>query len=133
MADSCACLQAIVELHDFFAAWYRGDEGADLGVMEAALGDEFRLVTPKATVVPRGAIIDATRDQHGAYPSARIEIRPVRCSQVRGLHLSTYEEWQYDDEERPARLSTAVLSTTDNGWQWHVVHETWLDQGTSAG
>ena len=133
MADACACRAAIEELHDFFAAWYRGDDDADMSLMEAALTDDFRLITPKATVVSREDILEATRNQRGAYPSARIEIRPVQCSHVRGLHLSTYEEWQYDDEERPARLSTAVLSSSDDGWQWHVVHETWLEQGTSAG
>lgn len=132
MAESCSCRAAIVELHDFFAAWYRGDTGADIDLMEAALTDEFRLITPKATVVSRAEILKATRDQRGAYPSARIEIEPVLCSRVRGLHVSTYEEWQYDDEERPARLSTAVLSTTDGRWKWHVVHETWLGQGDTA-
>jgi len=132
MADGCSCVAAIVDLHDFFAAWYRGDRNADIALMEEVLADEFRLITPKATVVVRNEILEGTRDQRGAHPSARIEIKPVHCTKVRGLHLSTYEEWQYDDDHRPARLSTAVLSTADDGWRWHVVHETWLEPGDSA-
>lgn len=132
MPDTCACVSPIVELHDFFAAWYRGDAGADIALMESALAPEFRLITPKATVIDRTSIMQATVDQRGSHPEARIEIRPTVCTQARGLHLSSYEEWQFDDVDRPARLSTAVLSTTDGGWRWHLVHETWLEQGTSA-
>ncbi len=132
MAEACDCQAAIVELHDFFAAWYRGDHGVDIGVMENALAVDFRLVTPKATVVARDRIIEATVAQRGAHPESRIEVRPVTCTRVRGLHLSTYEEWHHEETERPARLSTAVLSPTGAGWRWHLVHETWLDPGRSA-
>lgn len=134
MADApCSCVPALVELHDFFAAWYRGDDAADITLLENALASDFRLITPKATIVDRQRVIQATREQRGDSPSAGIEIKPIACSQARGLHLSTYEEWQSDDVERPARLSTAVLSTVDGAWQWHLVHETWLNEAGQTG
>ena len=133
MDPNCSCVTALVELHDFFAAWYRGDEHADIGLLERALGSDFRLVPPAGVVVTRDEIVEATLSKRGEHPDARIEIKPVGCTQVRGVHLATYEEWQHEEIDRPARLSTAVLTRQDEGWQWHVVHETWLDQGTSAG
>ena len=132
MPDHCECVPAIVELHDFFAAWYRGDAAADMALMERVLAPDFRLVTPKGAMFDRAAILEGTRNQHGQHADARIEIRPVVCTRARGLHLSTYEEWQFDDVERPARLSTAVLSSDGDGLLWHVVHETWLEEGTSS-
>lgn len=133
MAEPCECAAAIADLHDFFAAWYRGEPTADISTLESALAADFRLVTPKATVVERAAIVDATRRRHGGFPNSQIEIKPVACSRARGLHLSTYEEHQIDDTERSVRLSTAVLSSVGDGWSWHLVHETWLNQGPSAG
>ena len=91
MADQCDCVPAIVELHDFFAAWYRGDDGADMALMERVLAPDFRLITPKGTMLDREAIVTGTRNQHGQYSNARIEIRPVACTRARGLHLSTYD------------------------------------------
>lgn len=130
--NECPCVPAIVELHDFFAAWYRGDKGADIAVLERALSDDFRLMSPKGKLVERKVIVDATKQQHAAHPTAAITIKPVQCTQERGLHLSTYEEWQFDDEDKPARLSTAVMSRIGDSWRWFLVHETWLPQGTSA-
>lgn len=129
MADSCECASALTDLHDFFAAWYRGDEAADLGQLEAALDAEFRLVTPDAALVDRAAIVAATAAKRGAYRDAAIRVVPRTCTRLRGVHIATYEEWQADDPERPARLSTAVLTHDDGRWRWHVVHETWMTAG----
>lgn len=127
MSDAaCACTQAIDNLHEFFAAWYRGEESAHLHTLEAALADDFRLITPDAAIVDRTAIVAGTAAKRGAWQGAHIRIVPRVCTQLRGVHLSTYEEWHADDVEQPGRLSTAMLTRDDDAWLWHVVHETWI-------
>lgn len=126
MAEACECLAALVRLHDFFAAWYRGESTADLATLEKALAADFKLITPDAAIIDRNAVVAATAAKRGAFPDSQIRIDARHCTRLRGLHVSTYEEWQADDIERPARLSTAVLDVVDGDWRWHLVHETWL-------
>lgn len=134
MSERGRAEREIVELHDFFTAWFRGDlanDGAAFARFEEALADGFTIITPGGIVLSRDRILDAVRDGHGSDASARIWIEDVRVRQEScEVVIATYEEWQRSGEA-PARgrLSTVVFQRDDaamNGWRWLHVHETWL-------
>ena len=127
MTETCKCHQEVARLHQFFQDWFQGTLSVDeFSVCEQALADGFTIVTPAGEMVERSEILEAIRVHRGGEP-AQFQIRTVgrSCQQVRGLHLSTYEEHQ-SGARSTVRLSTAVLGTADDGFVWHAVHETWI-------
>lgn len=119
---ACSCFSTIIALHDFFAGWYRGD-AVDLAVMEDALADDFRIVTPNAEVRTRAEIVGPVRAARSTRPDAEIRVVDRGCQRVRGLHLATYEEHQRLGGTSNSRVSTAIISLIDGRWRWHHVHE----------
>jgi hypothetical protein len=127
MTETCECHHEVARLHRFFQDWFQGTLSVDkFAVCEQALTDGFTIVTPSGEMVERREILEAIRVHRGGEP-AEFQIRTVgrSCQQVRGLHLSTYEEHQ-SGARSTVRLSTAVLGSADGGFVWHAVHETWI-------
>ncbi|MFW2381188.1 MAG: hypothetical protein ACN4GZ_05465 [Acidimicrobiales bacterium] len=127
MADTCECHQEVARLHQFFQDWFQGVlDVDDFAVCEQALADGFTIITPGGDMVERKEILEAIRIHRGGEPAA-FQIRTVgrSCQQVRGLHLSTYEEHQ-TGTRATVRLSTAVIGSGETGFVWHAVHETWI-------
>lgn len=127
----------IIELHEFFQQWYRGelpntDEAFERFSRVMAL--DFQIILPDARVLDRDAILGHVRRGHGENREAAgdftIEIRHVRHRLTVGeIIIATYEEWQGDGEHQRGRLSSVVFAKSDampNGLQWRHLHETWL-------
>ena len=127
MSEHCVCYDEVARLHQFFQRWVRGDlEESAFAQCEQALAPGFTIITPAGALIARDEILPAIRRHRGGEP-ANFEIRtvPRTCQQVRGLHLSTYEEQQIG-ARTTSRLSTAVLGDRDGSLVWHSVHETWI-------
>jgi len=128
MSDTCSCHAEVARLHDFFQDWFRGTLEADaFAQCENALATGFTIVTPGGQLIERRQIVDAIRRHRGGEPAEfRITTVPRSCQQVRGLHISTYEEQQHGGARSTVRLSTAVLGEVEGALRWHSVHETWI-------
>lgn len=123
----------IVDLHDFFVAWYTGQADGDVTRVADALAPGFELVSPDGECLDRGTVLDAIRGRQATYYDGEfdIEIRNVTCL-ARGPELVTarYEEHQRTDSDATARISTATFraeADAPNGLRWAALQETWLD------
>ncbi len=131
MPERCECYDEIARLHDFFQGWFLGnlDESAFVQC-EEALAPGFTIVTPGGELIDRSHIVEAIRRHRGGEPpDFQIETVARSCQQVRGLHISTYEERQTGTRST-VRLSTAVIGNADGAFKWHSVHETWMTTAT---
>lgn len=127
MVEHCDCYDEVARLHRFFQDWFQGIlPEEDFASCEDALADGFTIVTPAGALIARAEILESIRTHRDGEPKDfTIETAGRHCQQVRGLHVTTYEEHQLGP--RPTvRLSTAVLSRSDEGFRWHAVHETWV-------
>ena len=128
----------IVELHQFFQDWYRGNDDAEFDRFDQALSDGFIIIMPDGRILGRDIIIEAVRGQHDSDSQAELEIRNVRLHEVHdNTAIFTYEEWQgRGGEDMRGRLSSVVFAFDDqapNGLVWLHVHETWLpEEDTTA-
>lgn len=131
--------QEIIELHDFFERWMRGDDPLTDDAFQrvrAVLADGFELIHPEGRRIEREPLLDRLRKAHGSRPEKKIWIEAPRLQFTRGVvQVATYEEWQEDDNGRDGRLSTAVFQRVPdapNGLVWRHVHETWLEPPSSS-
>lgn len=121
------------ELHEFFAAWFRGDrEQERFDRVAGALAPTFRLVRPDGTETDREAVLEGVRAARGTEaPSFRIDVRDLRVRRRLDDHcLVTYEEWQHRDGAWDGRRSTALLareSSAPAGVVWLDLQETRTD------
>lgn len=127
MSESCECHVEIARLHQFFQDWFQGGLAVEeFRLCEEALAPGFTIVTPGGDMVQREEILEAIRIHRGGEtPDFQIKTVGRSCQQVRGLHITTYEEHQ-TGARATVRLSTAVLGADDGVFRWHAVHETWL-------
>ncbi len=133
-ADADACRREIEALHVFFEGWFRGTIDATEAAFARfvdALADDFEIIPPSGTRVPRATLLVSVRDSHGSHPNTfEIDIRGVQSrSLADGQFLVVYEEWQRESAQTPwaARVSSAWLSRNPRapgGFTWHHVHET---------
>lgn len=126
-ADDPAVEAEIVQLHDFFTAWFRGerpDSDDAFAPLPSALADGFVLISPAGATMDRSAILQGVRGAHGSWAETdRIEIRNAEIRhRTADTIVATYEEWQTRGGEETTRISTVVFST---GLRWLHVHETW--------
>ena len=127
MSDQCDCHEEVARLHQFFQNWFQGKLApADFSLCEEALAPGFTIVTPGGDMVGRDEILEAIRIHRGGEgPEFQIRTVGRSCQQVRGLHISSYEEYQ-TGARSTVRLSTAVIGTDNDSFKWHAVHETWI-------
>lgn len=127
MPDACDCHQEVARLHQFFQDWFQGVLGVDeFTLCEQALAPGFTIVTPGGEMVQRDEILEAIRlHRGGETPDFRIRTVGRSCQQVRGLHITTYEEHQ-TGARSTIRLATAILGSSADFYSWHAVQETWI-------
>lgn len=127
MPDACVCFGEVAHLHDFFQGWFRGElDDEDFARCEAALAEDFIIVTPGGELIAREELLAALRRHRGREPDDfTIETLGRRCQQTNNVHLVTYEERQ-SGPRSTIRLSTAAITKTDGVFAWHSVHETWV-------
>jgi len=135
MARQALVQREIVELHDFFQRWFRGeipDQPSSFARFDQALAAGFEIVTPQGQALSRKRIIEAVRAGHGGEPDAEIWIDDARLIAEEGqLIVAAYKEWQRRGGETRGRQSTAVFRedpSAPSGLRWLWVHETWLPE-----
>ncbi|WP_435129511.1 hypothetical protein [Halobaculum sp. D14] len=122
-------------LHDFIEDWFAGrlPETA-FDHPEAALADDFRLITPRSERRDKDSVLSTLRSAHasksGSVPPFEISIERLTVRDDGDDHcLLTYEEWQRDDGDRTGRRSTALFRPAEaapNGVEWVHLHESWI-------
>lgn len=129
------CRQEVVDLHQFFQDWFRGelpDTDEAFARFGGVMAEGFEMVSPDGRAIDRAAIIDIVRSGRGEEPATEIWIENHRHRlTIGGLSLVTYEEWQESVGRKRGRLSSALLQLcedTPNGVRWLNVHETWLPE-----
>jgi hypothetical protein len=130
--------QEISELHDFFVQWFRpAGDGVhlDLGRCRAALGADFRQVTPDGKLLPRDLLLTRLAQGRGCRPADfRIEIADIDLIwEADDAVLLVYTEKQYGQGLETQRRSTAFLTrsaTAPCGVIWRHLQETWLQAPT---
>jgi len=123
----------IVELHDFFQGWLRGElEAGAFGRLEAALADDFGMVVPSGRRLERAEVVSGLREERGQVPSLEIRIEePALRAAGDGWRLALYRERQRREDGETTRISTVLFREDPdgpNGLRWVHVHETWAGE-----
>lgn len=133
------CEREVVELHQFFQEWFKGDlanSDESFTRLSSVIAQGFSIISPQGKKVSRDSLLNTLRDAYGAYSgddrSFRIWIKNFDVAFVaKDVLLATYEEWQDLDGEENSRTSTVLFhrnESTPNGVEWIHVHETMLSQ-----
>ena len=130
-ADRAA--REVIGLHDFFCAWLRPANGADLdpGRFERALAPGFRLIGPDGSVRDRETVVAWLHQMRGSRGADfRMEVTDFHAVWSKGdALLLEYVETQYLQGETTRRQSTALLCRAPAaplGIAWVHLQETWL-------
>ena len=121
----------IVELHDFFEAWFLGTD-VDFDRVESVLAPEFTIVGPDGEVEDRAATIGFLRDAYGSDDELNMITSDYRLlHEGRDTLVASYVETHLRGEKRWRRRSTVTFAREAkavNGLVWVRVHETWIDR-----
>ena len=122
----------VVRLHDFFAAWFRGELPED--AIETSLADalhkEFEIVPPSGAIMDRNVIIEAIRSARNTNPEFQIAIEEPRLlGSWPGFVLFQYVEHQFGirptgSEDR--RLATVLFERNKDTLIWRYLTEVGL-------
>lgn len=122
-------------LHSFFEDWFTGRGDRDIREFSDAMAPGFTIVMPSGRTSPREAIVGAVESAAGRG-SMSIEIAEPEVRYDDGIiAIVAYEEHQAWDGGRSSRQSTAVMRRDDRspgGWEWLLVHETWIEPPDQA-
>ena len=128
-----ACTREIIELHDFFQAWFTGtvnDDEANFERFAGVMDDAFTIIGPDGLLTELASLVDRLQRAHANYADLRIWTENHRLLRQHGdWLLCTYEEWQETPPATTVRLSSVLFQhddSTPNGVRWLHVHETWL-------
>jgi hypothetical protein len=126
-------IREVIELHGFFCAWLRPEDGSalDPGRFEWGFAPEFRLIGPDGRARDRQAIVDWLHALRGSRPAEfRMEVSDFRPVWTDGdAVLLEYVETQYLQDKTTQRQSTALLRRAPAapvGIAWVHLQETWL-------
>lgn len=121
----------ITELHDFFAAWFRGEPDLDFERVAGALEPSFRIVGPSGSEADRDQTLDQIRGAFGREPGLRIEIEAIAPVLTHpDVVIARYVEVHRREAAVTRRHSTAGFVPNPSapcGVGWLHVHETWLE------
>lgn len=123
----------IVELHDFFVAWFLGDAVAapDFGRFDAVMHGNFTMMPPDGAPVSLVDVAARVRAARGAAsPGYQIVIEDIRPVWESGDDIIvSYVEAQQRDGRWNRRRSSVLfsrLSTAPHGVEWRYLQETWM-------
>lgn len=131
------CHAEVFAFHRFLTHWYTAKEPQDKLLFTEftdVLTTDFQLIGPDGRIHSRKELADRVWNAYGAHAKAA---RPFKVwveefkgrSLAPGLHLCTYEEWQWVDGRTRLRQTTALFRESEqarNGVEWVHVHETWM-------
>lgn len=122
----------IVDLHNFFTAWFNGS--ADRDQLESRftsrLHKDVLFIPPEGQMMGRAFLQEGISRGYGTNADFRSHIRDVNIRYERGdLVLATYTEWQTGSKVSAqacnARVTTVLMQMTDP-LIWLHIQETWL-------
>lgn len=124
----------IVDLHDFFTAWFNGT--AERNELEpkflGRLHEKLVFIPPEGHLITGPMLRESFNNGYGTNPDFRIQIRDVSIRhQVGKTVLATYTEWQIGatpPEHTNNARATTVLMDVDTHITWRHIHETWLPE-----
>ena len=125
----------ISRLHDFFTQWFAGTIANRDDIFDREVGDTlvdgFVNIQPAGTMLSRDELLEQIRSGHGKNPAFNISVKNVRLHHhlPGDIRLVTYEEYQQgamNSAPENGRLSTALLRSVDEHFEWLWVHETAL-------
>jgi hypothetical protein len=125
--------QEVVALHAFFETWLGESESVmDFSEVEAAIGKDFRIISPDGTIEEREAIVSWIRGARGSRGSDfRIDASdPHAIWAGDGAVLMEYTEQQYRAGQTTRRRSTALFLASPaapRGVVWRHLQETWME------
>lgn len=128
----------IVDLHDFFTAWFNGTAQQD--ELEprflSRVHPGFTFIPPEGVVMTGEHLAAGFRQSHGSNKNFRIQIRDVVVRHEMGNRvLATYTEWQTgavrSENADNARFSTVLLELGEP-ITWLHLQETWLPEAIRA-
>ena len=126
----------IVAVHDFLAAWFRGELDQTDAVYSAGLADrlapEFVNIQPAGELLTRAQLLEPIKAAFGANPDFQISIADVDvrlADEAAGLVLATYVEHQQgarNSAPSNTRISTVMfrINEADGRLTWLHIHET---------
>jgi hypothetical protein len=132
----------IVELHEFFVSWFRGEvEKSDEYFQQrftARFADNFEYILPGGELLQLNALTDMLQGAYASSPEFKMNIRDVHSKNAADTDLAmvNYLELQtgaLNSSANNARISSALMKLDDatpNGVLWLNLHETWLDETT---
>ena len=129
----------IIEIHQFFMDWFTGSISNTEEVFFRffkVLTPNFELITPSGNIFHYTDVIEMIKSSYGSrsLPNSqfKIEIKNINVRfAFQSILGATYEEWQYSDDSKTARISTVIFqknNNTSNQLSWVHVHETWLEK-----
>ena len=127
--------EEVVALHAFFEIWFRESESVmDFSEVEAAIGKDFRLISPDGNTDEGSTVVSWIRDARGSRgPDFTIVVSdPLVVWAGDGAALLEYTEQQYRDGRMTRRRSTALFlanSSAPRGVVWRHLQETWMEAG----
>jgi len=124
-------LDEIVQLHDFFEAYFLGTvPESDLSRMDGVLAEGFTHLGPHGAVTDRSETLAAVRAGYAHTKQLKITItEPTLLSGSEDLLVCRYIENHELTAGTNHRWSTVAFEkdpTTPNGLSWVTVHETWV-------
>lgn len=120
----------LIELHQLFIAWYRGDGEQDVleAKITAFLDPSFQMVFPDATVVSREELLSMMVRDYGNTDDYIIELHDISVQAVDlTVFVAQYQEWQYwggDVAPKVMLQSSAVVKWVDSHLTVCHIHET---------
>jgi hypothetical protein len=125
--------QEVVALHAFFETWLQESESdMDFSEVEAAIGKDFRIISPDGTIEEREAVVSSIRNARGSrgptFTIAVLDPHAIWASD--GAALLEYAEQQYRDGRTTRRRSTALFLASPaapRGVVWRHLQETWME------
>ncbi len=124
-------LKEVTELHDFFEGYFLGTLPADdLVRLEAALADDFTILSPDGSVSTRDATIHAIRQGHDHTKSLKITITEpsllIASDEVVVARYVENHELTNGSNHRWSIVAFRKDPDGPNGLRWVTVHETWV-------
>jgi hypothetical protein len=125
----------VVALHAFFKTWLQESESVmDFSEVEAAIGKDFRIISPDGTIEEREAVVSSIRNARGSRGRNFTigVLDPLAIWASDGAALLEYTEQQYRDGRTTSRRSTALFladPAAPRGVVWCHLQETWIDVG----
>ena len=122
----------IVELHDFFEAYFLGALAAtDVDRLRMALADDFTFISPTGAASTRVEVEAAIVAGHHHTAELNITITDAQLLvESDQIVVARYVENHEMAAAANHRISTVVFSrdaAAPNGLRWRTVHETWLE------